>query len=188
MIYILRHGKTEWNKLKKLQGRTDIPLCDEGRIMAAEAAEKYAGVHFDVCYSSPLSRARETAEIILKGRDVPIIFDDRLLEMGFGVYEGIVRSFDKPGCPINVLFEHPEDYIAPPDAGESLDELYARTGSFLEEVIKPLREAGKDVLIVAHGALNSCMLTQAKGLPRKDFWSHGIVQCTLMPLFGNAKD
>ena len=43
--------------------------------------------------------------------------------------------------------------------------------------------AGKDVLIVAHGALNSCMLTQAKGLPRKDFWSHGIVQCKLMPLF-----
>ena len=62
MIYILRHGKTEWNKLKKLQGRTDIPLCDEGRVMAAEAAEKYADVHFDVCYCSSLVRARETAD------------------------------------------------------------------------------------------------------------------------------
>ena len=60
MIYILRHGKTDWNKRKKLQGRTDIPLCDEGRAMAREAAEMYADVHFDVCYSSPLSRARET--------------------------------------------------------------------------------------------------------------------------------
>ena len=188
MIYILRHGKTDWNKRKKLQGRTDIPLCDEGRAMAREAAEMYADVHFDVCYSSPLSRARETAEIILKDRNVPIIFDDRLIEMSFGKYEGIERSFDIPGCPINILFEHPEEYIAPEDAGESLDELYKRTGSFLDEVIRPLEKAGKDVLIVAHGALNSCLLTQAKGLPRKDFWSHGIVQCRLMPLFDNAKD
>ena len=188
MIYILRHGKTEWNKLKKLQGRTDIPLCEEGRAMAAEAAEKYANVHFDVCYCSPLVRARETAEIILKDRNVPIVVDDRLKEMAFGVYEGIERSFDIPDCPINVLFQHPEEYIAPEDAGESLDELYARTGNFLDEVIRPLREEGKDVLIVAHGALNSCMLTQAKGLPRKDFWSHGIVQCTLMTLYDNSKD
>ena len=185
MIYILRHGKTEWNKLKKLQGRTDIPLCDEGRVMAREAAEEYAGVHFDVCYCSPLIRARETAEIILKGRDVPIIIDDRLKEMAFGKYEGIERSFDIPDCPINVLFNAPEKYVASADAGESLDELFARVKDFIDEVIMPLQEAGKDVLIVGHGALNSCMLTQAKGLPRKDFWSHGIVQCKLMPLFGN---
>ena len=90
------------------------------------------------------------------------------------------KAYD--GTTINVLFNDPENYIAPEDAGESLDELYARTGSFLEEVIKPLHEAGKDVLIVGHGALNSCILTQAKGLPRKDFWSHGIVQCRLMTL------
>lgn len=183
MIYILRHGKTEWNKLRKLQGRTDIPLCDEGRVMAEEAAREYADVHFDVCYSSPLIRARETAQIILKGRDVPIHTDDRLKEMGFGIYEGIERSFEKPDCPINVLFNDPENYIAPADAGESLDELYTRTKSFMDEVITPLRKAGKDVLIVGHGALNSCMLTQAKGMPRKEFWSHGIVQCKIMPLF-----
>ena len=183
MIYILRHGKTEWNKLRKLQGRTDIPLCEEGRIMAQEAAREYADVHFDVCYSSPLVRAKETAEIILKDRNVPIYIDDRLMEMGFGDYEGIERSFEIPGCPINILFDDPENYKAPADAGESLDELYARTKSFIDEVITPLREAGKDVLIVGHGALNSCMLTQAKGLPRKDFWSHGIVQCKIMPLF-----
>ena len=108
--------------------------------------------------------------------------------MGFGKYEGIERSFDIPGCPINILFEHPEEYIAPEDAGESLDELYERTGSFLDEVIRPLDKEGKDVLIVAHGALNSCLLTQAKGLPRKDFWSHGIVQCRLMPLFDDPND
>ena len=51
MLYIMRHGRTDWNVRHKLQGRTDIPLNDEGRMMAAEAGEKYADIHFDECYS-----------------------------------------------------------------------------------------------------------------------------------------
>ena len=135
MIYIIRHGKTEWNKRHKLQGQTDIPLCDEGRIMAREAAERYADVHFDVCYSSPLIRAKETAGILLEGRNVPIFTDDRLKEMAFGTYEGIENSFQKPDSEINVFFRHPEDYVKPVEGAESLDELYARTKSFIDEVI-----------------------------------------------------
>ncbi|MBR3041256.1 MAG: histidine phosphatase family protein, partial [Eubacterium sp.] len=89
MLYIIRHGKTDWNNLHKIQGRTDVPLNEEGRAMAREAAVEYKNVHFDVCYCSPLIRAMETAEILLEGRDVPIITDDRLMEMCFGVYEGV---------------------------------------------------------------------------------------------------
>ena len=66
MLYIMRHGKTEWNELHKLQGRTDIPLNEEGRKMAEQAREKYKDVSFDICYCSPLIRARETAEIVLQ--------------------------------------------------------------------------------------------------------------------------
>ena len=108
MLYIMRHGKTEWNKKKKLQGRTDIPLCREGIEMAEKAREEYKDVHLDVCYCSPLVRARKTAEIVLGGRNIPIIPDDRLKEMSFGEYEGIENSFDIPDCPINLLFFHPE--------------------------------------------------------------------------------
>ncbi len=104
MLYIIRHGKTDWNALHKLQGRTDIPLNDEGRKMAEEAGKLYRDVHFDVCFCSPLIRARETAEILLRGRNVPILTDNRLAEMGFGSYEGIENSFQIPDCPINVLF------------------------------------------------------------------------------------
>ena len=93
MLYIMRHGRTDWNVRHKLQGRTDIPLNDEGRMMAAEAGKQYSDIHFDECYSSPLARAKETAEIFLKGRGVPVYTDDRLVEMGFGVYEGIENSF-----------------------------------------------------------------------------------------------
>lgn len=81
MLYIMRHGRTDWNERHKLQGRTDIPLNANGRQMAEKAREEYADVHFDVCYCSPLIRARETAEIVLRGRDIPIIPDERLVEM-----------------------------------------------------------------------------------------------------------
>ena len=79
MLYIMRHGKTDWNACHKLQGRTDIALNDEGRMMAAEAGKKYADIHFDICYSSPLARAKETAEIFMQGRNVPVYTDDRLI-------------------------------------------------------------------------------------------------------------
>ena len=89
MLYIIRHGKTDWNNERKLQGRTDIPLNEEGIEMARRARDEYRNVPFDICYCSPLKRARQTADILLEGRDIPIITDDRLLEMSFGIYEGI---------------------------------------------------------------------------------------------------
>ena len=66
MLYIMRHGKTDWNARHLLQGHTDIPLNEEGRKMAEDAREKYRDLHFDLCYCSPLSRAWETAELFLK--------------------------------------------------------------------------------------------------------------------------
>ena len=182
MLYIIRHGKTDWNALHRLQGRTDVPLNDEGRRMAEEAREAYRDVHFDICFCSPLSRARETAEILLRGRDVPVLTDDRLAEMGFGSYEGLENSFQIPDCPINVLFRSPEKYDSPPGGAESLDELFERTGAFLRERAEPLLKEGKDVLIVGHGAMNSSIVCQVRQLPRSQFWSAGIENCRLMRL------
>ena len=178
----MRHGKTDWNERRKLQGRTDIPLNDEGRKMAAEAAEKYKNVHFDICFCSPLIRAAETAEIFLKNRDIPIVKDDRLVEMSFGEYEGLENSFDIPGCPINTLFHTPEKYTDPPGGAESFGELFERTGAFLEEKVYPLLDEGKDVLIIGHGAMNCSIVCQVKNIPLKDFWSVGIDNCKLMKL------
>ena len=182
MLYIMRHGKTDWNARHKMQGHTDIPLNDEGRRMSEKAAEEYRDIHFDICFCSPLIRARETAEILLKGRDIPIITDDRLMEMSFGEYEGLENSFDIPDCPINTLFWEPEKYTDPPGGAESFDELFARTGEFLREKAEPLLNAGKDVLIVGHGAMNCSIICQVKNIPIKDFWSAGIDNCKLMKL------
>ena len=182
MLYIMRHGKTDWNDGHKLQGQTDIPLNEEGRAMAEKAREEYKDVNFDVVFCSPLVRAKETAEILLRGRDIKIEFDDRIKEMSFGEYEGLAYSFQIPNCPINVIFQHPEDYKESIGGAETLDELMARTGEFLKEKVEPELEKGKDVLIVGHGAMNSSIVSQVWNLSRADFWSAGIENCKLMKL------
>ena len=182
MLYIMRHGRTDWNDRHKIQGRTDIPLNDAGRAMAEKAAAECADIHFDICFCSPLCRAKETAEIVLRGRDVPIRYDDRLMEMSFGIYEGIENSFSIPDCPVNEFFFHPEQYIVPVEGGESVYDLLERTGGFLKEEIDPLLKEEKDILIVGHGAMNLSIVCQVKNIPVKDFWKTGIENCKFFRL------
>ena len=137
MLYIMRHGKTEWNELHKLQGRTDIPLNEEGRQMAKIAGEKYKDINFDVCYCSPLVRAKETAKLVLEGRNVPIIYDERLREMSFGIYEGMENPAKATDSPIRTFFKEPEKYKGVKE-GETFYELFKRTGEFLKEVVMPV--------------------------------------------------
>ena len=73
IIYIIRHGETDWNVLRKFQGRTDIPLNENGRQVAAWTKEGLKDVAFDLVYTSPLRRAKETAQIIVGDRQIPII-------------------------------------------------------------------------------------------------------------------
>jgi probable phosphoglycerate mutase len=178
---MMRHGRTDWNVRHKIQGRTDIPLNDEGREMAKAAGKECQNIHFDICYSSPLVRARETARLVLQDRDIPIICDERLREMSFGIYEGIENSFQIPDCPVNELFWNPAQYVAV-EGGESFEELYARTGSFLKEIVAPALDAGKDILIVGHGAMNHSILCQVKGIPVDRFWETEIENCKLIRL------
>lgn len=182
MLYIMRHGKTDWNAMHKLQGRTDIPLNEEGRQMALEASEAYKSLHIDVCYCSPLIRAVETAQIVLKDRKIPIIEDERLVEMSFGAYEGTENSLVIPDCPINVIFQKPEEYVESVGGAETFAQLFARTGQFLKKVIDPQLQEGKDILIVGHGAMNASIVCQRKGLPIDKFWSAGLKQCKILEL------
>ena len=69
-----------------------------------------------------------------------------------------------------------------PEGAESFEELFARTGSFLKEVVEPALQEGKDVLIIGHGAMNSSIVCQIRNLPLEEFWSAGIEKCKLMKL------
>ena len=89
-IYVIRHGETEWNRLRYFQGQTDIPLNENGRLQAARLADELKGVlPFDRIVSSDLVRATETAEILNRGYNMPILVDPGLREVHFGEWEGL---------------------------------------------------------------------------------------------------
>ena len=87
-LYLIRHGETDWNKEFKIQGSSDIELNEYGRELAFITREGLRHIPFDIAYTSPLKRAKETAEIILGGRNIPLYEDKRVQEACFGSFEG----------------------------------------------------------------------------------------------------
>ncbi len=150
-LYLLRHGRTLWNEQGRLQGRADIPLSEEGRAAARRAGEELRAVPFSAAFASPLLRARETAELILAGRNIPITTDPRLLELKFGVWEGVrLETVPASQRPTAQLFSDPESY-RPPEGGETYQALVERCRAFLRDVILPGEGTWEHVLIVSHG-------------------------------------
>lgn len=88
-LVLLRHGQTAWNAEERYQGHTDIPLDEVGHAQAADAARRLASQSFDLAATSPLLRARATAEAVMQGRAEPLIEDSGLLETGGGDWEGL---------------------------------------------------------------------------------------------------
>ena len=170
-LYIVRHGETDWNKERRLQGKTDIPLNEFGRKLAVETASGLADVTFDVAYTSPLIRAKETAEIIKKA-DTPLLEDDRIKEISFGIYEGLCcakENWEIPDDGFENFFFHPENYI-PPEGGETFISVINRVSDFLDEITtKPEHEA-KTVLIVCHGVVVNAFLKIIKKRALSEFW------------------
>lgn len=175
-LYLIRHGETDYNKQKRNQGRIDIPLNEYGRELAVKTKAGLADIPFSLCLSSPLVRARETAELILAGRDVPMITDQRIIEVSFGEYEG--RCWDPEAWDermprgFQCFFDEPGKYQAPAD-GESLEALKERTGDFLRDICHRKDYAEYTILVSTHGAALAGILANIKNLPVERFWGDG---------------
>ena len=96
-IYVTRHGQTDWNVQGKTQGRADIELNEVGIKQAKQTKEELKNIDIDLIICSPLKRAKKTAEIINEGRNIPIIFDDQIIERNFGEFEGEKIKFSVKG-------------------------------------------------------------------------------------------
>lgn len=143
MIYFIRHGETDFNAEMRFQGHLDIPLNQKGISQANQALEKSKEFHFDIIYHSPLSRAKQTAEIINTFHNVPMIADDRLKEIFMGSLQGKVpKTF--PEEEQKLAFTHPEHF-----GGESHEEFCLRIKSFLDEI----KDSKQNILIVSHGGV-----------------------------------
>lgn len=173
---MIRHGETEWNVKRRLQGRSDIPLNDEGRRLARVTSEAIADVPFTRVYTSPLKRAYETAMIIKGERDIPVIKDTRIIEMGFGVYEGLCcakEGYNIPDPDFMNFFERPELY-KPPKGAESIEELCKRTADFLEQIMHNKDIENETVLVSTHGAALRGLLSNINNIDLADFWRGGV--------------
>ena len=133
-IYLIRHGQTDYNRQFRLQGRSDIPLNRLGLAQARAAHEALRGVHFVAVYASPLRRAVDTACIVSGWPEEKIELDPRLIEIGFGIWEGC--DFRTLGPAGTAFFETPQNYT-PPQGGESLDSVLRRTGRKIGTSLSP---------------------------------------------------
>ncbi len=141
-FYYLRHGQTDWNLDQRWQGQTDIPLNDTGRKQAEDAKTRIVDLPITHIVASPLSRARETAEIVNSVLNLPITDHAGLMEVGFGVMEGSHQSL---GDYTNRW--RTEDYT--PDGAESFTIFTNRVLATLAELLHPEGTP----LIVAHGGV-----------------------------------
>jgi probable phosphoglycerate mutase len=154
-VWLVRHGETEWARLGRHTGRTDIPLTDAGRDQAAALGRRVRAHAFGLILTSPLSRAAETARIAGYGDDA--VVDDDLMEWDYGALEGrrtVEIRGEIPGWTI---------WQGPWPGGETADQVGARA----DRVIARIRDAraGGDVLVFAHGHLLRVLTARWIGLP-----------------------
>ena len=186
-IYIVRHGETDNNKKRVLQGRSNLPLNEVGIKQAEKVKEYFAekDIQFDKVYSSPLIRAIKTAQIITGstqvGSDatdnsadaVPFVLDDHLLEMDYGPYEGCSLLDPPPE-----IIEFFSDFVnnPAPEGMENLSDLVARMGRFMESLKK---EGDQTILISTHAIAMKGILEHLTPESHGAYWNKHIANCAV---------
>ncbi|NLC72358.1 MAG: histidine phosphatase family protein [Ruminococcaceae bacterium] len=176
-LYLARHGESEGNLRDIFYGHLDLPLTEKGKQDAKIVGEKLSDIEIAHCYTSPLCRASETAEIALAGRDVPITVCDDFIEQHMGEYEGIPFEalYAKMGDEIFEMLRKWPDVILP--GGETFFDVKCRVENSIGEIVKK----GEDSLIVAHfgslSAIFSCLLALPNAVTGVFSFDHGCISC-----------
>lgn len=161
-ITLIRHGETDWNRAKRLQGHIDIGLNDEGQAQAQRLGAALASEPFDAIIASDLQRAQQTAQAVAQHQDINVQSEPRLRERCYGKLEGLTYS--------EIAEQHPRNYTAwqtrevdfVPEGGESLQMFYDRVQDGVQALLS--KHAGQRVAWVAHGGVLDCIYRIATGL------------------------
>lgn len=162
-IVLIRHGETDWNVVRRLQGHTDIPLNATGQQQAQQAAIALADTPLAALYSSDLLRAQATADAIAAPHGLAVQLVPALRERHYGVFEGL--------CSDAIAAQHPAAFAAwqTRDAmyvipgGESLSDLYRRVCAAFSQIVA--HHAGQTIGLVAHGGVLDCLYRLVNELP-----------------------
>ena len=169
-LYIVRHGQTEYNANKIVQGHCDSPLTTKGIKQAEITAEKLKDINFTACYHSPLGRTVKTAEIILEHHDVNKIPQDNLKEIYLGTFEGINFAKEENAWKFEAFWKYPDTYTGEENKGESYDNLEKRIFECCREIVSK-HDDDENLLVVSHGAAIRSFLNPLINKPRSKFWS-----------------
>ena len=176
-ICFIRHGETDWNVEKRIQGQTDIPLNETGRAQALAMAFSAAHHNFDAIYSSDLMRARDTANMLAERRGLAVKILPQLRERHFGIFQGLTAAEGKvrhPGAHARYLARDP-DYDF--DNGESMHNLAKRVAAAVHEMTQ--HHAGQTIAAVTHGGVLDILYRKATGKPLHAPRDFNIPNCAL---------
>lgn len=187
-IYILRHAQTDLNKEKRIQGRLDIAINEDGIIQANKRREAISkqGLNFDRIFVSPLQRAIETTELVTGVDRSKFIIDERLAELKFGVIEG--TPYTALPFPYSNFFKDPANYT-PAQGGETWAELDKRLTSFFTDLMSKdfnglnkseIGEEEYSVLLTSHGTVIHSILKHLLKLNYDDFWTPPASNCSFI--------
>ena len=169
MIYIIRHGQTDWNVEGRYAGRIDIPLNGKGIEQANIIKKKLKYIKFDKVFSSPLIRAYETAKIIC---DNDIIKDDRLIERSNGDLEGKLKTEIEDDIDFNNPDENKYNI-------ESIIEFRKRIKSFFDELTRSYKN--KNILIITHAGVGIYARCYFEGEPdNNDYSKYKMKNCEII--------
>ena len=176
-LLLVRHGETPWNLDGRLQGSTDIDLSEKGREQARLAGRRLSTTAIDLAYSSNQSRARETAEIILEGRDVPLHAIPELRERSHGVFEGLTAKERRQRYPDMFAASLLNNLDFAPTGGETFRQTNRRMAAWAQD----FRDAHLDstVLVVGHGGTLRAAILGWLDLPDHTTFRFIMANCSL---------
>jgi probable phosphoglycerate mutase len=177
IIYLARHGETVWNLEKRYQGSGDSPLTELGIFQAQQLAKYLENIDFNIIFTSPAGRARQTAEIIKGTRIQEIIINDGFAEINVGPWEGkYYYDTEIEQTEQYQAFWH-SPHLYKPEYGESFTEVGQRTFSTLRDIVQ--YHQGKTILIVSHAIAIKSLLNKIEGRKLEDFWKIKMFQTSL---------
>ena len=174
-LLLVRHGETDWNKESRFQGQIDIPLNDNGREQGKKAAAFLKETPLNFAISSPMSRPKETAELILAYHSgVKLEIKQQLLEISHGTWEGKLKPEIQAQYPeLLKQWQETPEVVQMPD-GENLQQVWDRAVACWDEIVAEKGQSSEEIktgIVVAHDAINKVILCALLGLSPSNFWN-----------------
>lgn len=184
-LYIIRHGETEWNTEKRMQGRLDSDLTEKGKNDALLLGERLKDTVFERIISSPSQRTLDTAKHICGKRDIPIETDERLMEIALGAWQGKTEDEIKELFPsqYDLYWNRPSRYENP--EGERFIDVMDRAAGFLEELID--KTPSGNVLVVTHGVVLKTLYLLCRNAPIDQLWDPPFIHGTSLTIVKHDK-